>query len=146
MGNYRSRRPGMLQGWQMDCALMMFQGYTDDEIIEKVLLKGRQKMPELTQNQRNAYRKRMRNLRRDPVFVEYYKSIITEWSIHNVGPALNKLADQMRNSSEPWLVNKAINDILNRGMATFQSEDANKVKVEIVGMPDLGTPDTESDD
>jgi hypothetical protein len=140
MGNYKSRRPGLLQGWQMDCALMMFQGYKNDEIIEEVLLKGKQKMSDLTQAQKCVYRRRMRNLIKNPTFLDYYKSIITEWSVHNVGPALNKLADQMR-SDEPWLVNKAANDVLNRGMATFQAEDSNKVKVEIVNMPDLGSPD-----
>lgn len=134
----------MLQGWQMDAALMMFQGYTDDQIIEKVLLPRGTTMKDLTNNQKQGKRDRLRRLRKDPIFREYYKSLITEWSVHNVGPALNKLSEQMMTAKEPWLVNKAINDILNRALPAFESEDANTVKVEIVGMPELGSP--ESDD
>ena len=144
MGFYRSRRPGMLQGWQMDAALMMFQGYTDDQIIEKILLPRGSTMSELTRSQKAYKRDRLRRLRKDPIFREYYKSLITEWSVHNVGPALNKLSEQMMTAKEPWLVNKAINDILNRALPAFESEDANTIKVEIVGMPELGSP--ESDD
>ena len=144
MGCYRSRRPGMLQGWQMDAALMMFQGYTDDQIIEKVLLPRGTTLKDLTPNQKHGKRDRLRRLRKDPVFRDYYKSLITEWSVHNVGPALNKLSEQMMTAKEPWLVNKAINDILNRALPAFESEDANTIKVEIVGMPELGSP--ESDD
>lgn len=144
MGCYRSRRPGMLQGWQMDAALMMFQGYTDDQIIEKILLPRGSTMHELTRSQKAYKRDRLRRLRKDPIFREYYKSLITEWSVHNVGPALNKLSEQMMTAKEPWLVNKAINDILNRALPAFESEDANTIKVEIVGMPELGSP--ESDD
>lgn len=144
MGFYNSRRPGMLQGWQMDAALMMFQGYTDDQIIEKVLLPRGTAFDDLTPNQKHGKRDRLRRLRKDPIFRDYYKSLITEWSVHNVGPALNKLSEQMMTAKEPWLVNKAINDILNRALPAFESEDANTIKVEIVGMPELGSP--ESDD
>lgn len=143
MGNYRSRRAGVLQGWQMDAALMMFQGYTDDEIIEKVLEKGKRKIADMTYNERSARRMRLHNLRKNDDFLNYYKSLITEWSVHNVGPALNKLAEQMKGAKEPWLVNKAANDILNRGLSAFETEEANKIKVEIVGLPELGSPDNE---
>ena len=131
MGNYRSRRAGVLQGWQMDAALMMFQGYTDDEIIEKVLEKGKRKIADMTYNERSARRMRLHNLRKNDDFLNYYKSLITEWSVHNVG------------AKEPWLVNKAANDILNRGLSAFETEEANKIKVEIVGLPELGSPDNE---
>ena len=143
MGNYRSRRAGVLQGWQMDAALMMFQGYTDDEIVEKVLEKGQRKIADMTYRERASRRMRLHNLRKNDDFLNYYKSLITEWSVHNVGPALNKLAEQMKSAKEPWLVNKAANDILNRGLSAFETEEANKIKVEIVGLPELGSPDNE---
>lgn len=148
MGNYRSRRPGFIQGWQIDVAQYTFQGLTDDEIIEKVFHWSQEKLtlePEKAKSRLATYRQRMRNLRKDPKFIEYYKSIITEWTVHNVGRALNRIAAQV-DDPEGYLANKAANDVLNRGMKLFEDEDANKLTIRVEGMPELGAPTPTADD
>lgn len=134
MGNYKSRREGYLQSWQVNVADMMFRGMTDEEIC--IAQFGVDKLDE--KKMRNG-KARLRNLRRDPKFQEYYKSIITEWTVHNVGKALTRLAEQM-DSDKPWIVNKACNDILNQSKQ-FTGTDDSTVKVVVEGMPELGTPE-----
>lgn len=135
MGNYRARRPGFLQGWQIDVADLMFQGKTDEEIIMKI-------WPKTEPNQMQNKRYRLRNLRRDEKFQEYYRSIITEWSVHNVGKALHKLSDQI-DSEKPWVANKAANDVLLHSKALMTGADDNTVVVKIEGMPEMGSPEDE---
>lgn len=133
MGNYRSRRPGFLQGWQITVADLMFRGYTDEQIIKEV-------WPEKTEDKQiYAAKARLRNLRKDEKFQEYYRSIITEWSVHNVGKALTKLAAQI-DDSNGWLANKAANDVLTQSKS-FTGNDENTVLVKVEGMPEIGTPD-----
>lgn len=134
MGNYRARRPGFLQGWQINAADMMFRGCTDEEIV-------RQLWPQKTEpNQIKNGKTRLRNLRRDEKFQEYYRSIVTEWSVHHVGKAYNKLAEQI-DSNQPWLANKAANDVITHSRQMITGMDDGTVLVKVEGMPELGTPD-----
>lgn len=132
MGNYKSRRPGFLQGWQIVAADLMFRGFTDEEIGEKIW-----KTDGDPKKVRNA-KARLRNLRKDEKFQEYYRSIITEWTVHNIGKALNKLSEQI-DSNLPWLSNKAANDVLVQSKP-FLGNDDNTVVVRLDGI-ELGTPD-----
>lgn len=135
MGNYRSRRPGFLEGWQVNVAEMMFRGYTDMQIIEEI-------WPEKTEKkQKENARRRLRKLREDEKFQEYYRTLIKEWSIHHVGEALIELASQMHDKNG-WLRNKACNDILMQSKQ-FIGNDENTVVVKVEGMPELGIPDEE---
>lgn len=134
MGNYRSRRPGFLQGWQLNAADMMFRGCTDEEMVRAI-------WPEkTTDKQINAAKQRLRNLRRGEKFQEYYRSLVTEWSVHHVGRAYNKLAEQI-DSNQPWLANKAANDVLTHSKQMLTGMDDGTVVVKVEGMPELGTPD-----
>lgn len=134
MGNYRSRRPGFLQAWQINVADLMFRGFTDDEIVETVWPQKE------TKNQKDAAKQRLRNLRKDERFQEYYRSIITEWSVHNVGKALNKLSQQI-DSEKEWLANKAANDVIQQSKALITGADDNSVIIKVEGMPELGVPE-----
>ena len=134
MGNYRSRREGFLQAWQINVADMMFRGMTDEEIINSV-------WPEkVTDNQIRAAKQRLRNLRNNEKFQEYYRSILTEWSVHNVGKALNKLSQQI-DSEKEWLANKAANDVIQQSKALITGADDNSVVIKVEGMPELGVPE-----
>lgn len=136
MGNYKSRRPGYLPGWQMDVATYIFQGKTEEQIAMLIW----QVLPEDEKGMRNA-KTRLRNLRKNEQFKAYYSSLVTEWQVHNVGPALNKLVSQLE-CGMPWLENKAANDILQKmPKAMFGSEEDNTIKVVVEGAPELGTPD-----
>lgn len=134
MGNYACRRDGYLLGWQINVADMMFRGYTDEQICKELWDIDKDDKQKLT----NAKQK-LRKLRRNEKFQEYYRSIITEWTVHNVGKALTTLASQMDNSNG-WLANKACNDILAQSK-NFTGVDENTVVVKVEGMPELGTPD-----
>jgi len=139
MGNYKSRRPGFLQGWQINAAELMFRGYTEEQIVreiwgdfDKETDAGRKKL-------RNN-KARLRNLRNDEKFQEFYRSLITEWRVHHVGKALDTIAKQM-DSNQPWLANKAANDVLTHSKELVTGADDNTVLIKFEGMPELGVPD-----
>lgn len=135
MGNYRCRRPGYIPGWQINVAQMMFQGKNDDYIVGEI-------WPELVEKDKvNAGKQRLQRLRKDEKFLEYYKSLMTEWKVHNVGKAMTRLAAQI-DDPNGWLANKAANDVLNQ-CKDLTGNDENTVVVKVEGMPELGVPDDE---
>lgn len=134
MGNYKSRRPGMLQGWQMNAADMMFRGFTDEEICKELWNTGDDE-----RKIRNG-KSRLRNLRKNEVFQDFYRSIINEWSMHHVGKAFLTIAKQMDNEN-PWLANKAANDVITQSKPLITGDEDNSVVIKVEGMPDIGTPD-----
>jgi len=134
MGNYKSRRPGMLQGWQMNAADLMFRGFTEAEICEELWQVGDD------ERKMKAAKSRLRNLRKNEVFQDYYRSIITEWSVHHVGKALLTIAAQMDNSN-PWLANKAANDVITQSRPLLSGAEDNQLVVKFEGMPELGEPE-----
>lgn len=142
MGNYKCRRPGYLQAWQMAAADMIFRGASTADIIEQLWstelakAKDEKDRKRITGNLSN----RLNTLKRNPKFLEYYKSLVTEWSVHSVGRALTKLSKQI-DSDQEWLANKAANDVLTRGIKLVGFEDENTITVKVEGMPELGTPD-----
>lgn len=133
MGYYNIRQNGMLQSWQISAAEMMFRGCSDEEIVRELFKTGDDK------RKIENGKKRLRYLRRNEKFQEYYRTIITEWSVHNVGRALQKLAAQIDDPS-PWLANKAANDILNQSKKMITGNDENTINVKVEGMPELGEP------
>lgn len=136
MGNYSCRRENFLVGWEIDVAQLVFQGKSNKEIAIEVL--------DADPGDRNDLLKKVKRIKRlieSDKFAEYYKSMIKEWTIHNVGRALNKLSDQI-DHEQPWLANKAANDILQRvpkGM--LMDEEENTITVKVEGMPELGVPE-----
>ena len=134
MANYRSHRPGFLLGWQMNAADMMFRGYTDERMIKELWPNAE------TPKQMASKRSVLRKLRRDEKFQEYYRSLVSEWSIHHVGRAYAKLAEQI-DCDQPWLANKAANDVIQQSKQMLTGMDDGTVVVKIEGMPELGVPE-----
>jgi len=133
MGNYAVRNSGLMQGWEIDVADLTFRGFTDEEIANKL-------WPERVDSGKlDACKQKLRRLRRTEKFQAYYRSIVTEWSVHYVGKALNKLGEQI-DSDLPWLANKAANDILTQSKGVITGADDNTVVIKMEGMPELGTP------
>lgn len=124
----------MLQGWQINAAEMMFRGCTNDEIIKELWPNAD------TPGKKAVKYKTLKRLCNDETFMEYYRSIITEWSIHSTGPALKKLRSQL-DSEQEWIANKAANDILNQSKTVMTGADDNTVVIKMEGMPELGSPD-----
>ena len=138
MGNYSCRRNKLLVGWEIDAAQLVFQGKSNREIAIEIL-----KADPENKNDMQAKVKRVKTLLKTDKFQAYYKSMITEWTVHNVGRALTKLTDQL-DHDQPWLANKAANDILQRvPKSLFSDEDENTIKVVVEGAPVLGTPEDE---
>lgn len=135
MGNYNCRK-GMLQAWQINAAEMMFRGLRDEDIIKEL-------WPEVeTRGQIECKRKRLKRLKADETFQAYYKSIVTEWSVHNVGKALTKLSEQI-DSDKPWIANKAANDVLMHSRQLTNDQEDNTVVVKFESGIELGSPDQE---
>jgi hypothetical protein len=134
MANFKSHRPGFLLGWQINAADMMFRGYTDERMVEELW------PDKTTPGQKRNCKTRLQKLRKDEKFQEYYRSLVTEWSIHHVGRAYNKLAEQIE-CDQPWLANKAANDVIQHSKQMLTGMDDGTVVVKVEGMPELGTPD-----
>lgn len=134
MANFKCHRPGFLLGWQINAADMMFRGYTDERMVEELW------PDKTTPAQKRNCKQRLQKLRRDEKFQEYYRSLVTEWSIHHVGRAYNKLAEQV-DCDQPWLANKAANDVIQHSKQMLTGMDDGTVVVKVEGMPELGTPD-----
>lgn len=136
MGNYSCRRDKLLVGWEIDVAQRVFQGKSNREIAIEIL--------EADPSDKNDFKRKMSKLKHlieSKKFMDYYKSMITEWTVHNVGRALTKLTEQV-DHDQPWLANKAANDILQRApKSLFTDEDENTIKVVVEGAPVLGTPE-----
>lgn len=135
MGNYKSRRPGFLQGWQINAAELMFRGFTDEQIVKEIW--------DVADDDKKGMRNgkgRLRTLRANEKFQEYYRSLVTEWSVHHAGKALITIANQM-DSNQPWLANKAANDVLTYSKTVINGADDNTVLIKFEGMPEIGTPD-----
>jgi hypothetical protein len=126
----------MMTGWEIDVAQAVFQGKSNKEIAIEVL--------HADPNDKARFRAqvtKIKNLLMTKKFEAYYKSMITEWTVHNVGRALNKLSEQI-DHEKPWLANKAANDILQRvPKSLLADEDENTVVVKVEGMPTLGVPE-----
>lgn len=139
MGNYKSRRPGFLQGWQINAAELMFRGKAEEEIVYEIWGEFDKETDEGKKKLRNG-KCRLRNLRNDEKFQEFYRSLVTEWRVHHAGKALETIAKQM-DSNQPWLANKAANDVLTYSKELITGADDNTVLIKFEGMPELGVPD-----
>lgn len=134
MGNYPIRRSDMLQAWQMRAAEMMFRGETDETIAREVFRTGDDE-----RKIKNG-KARLGKLRKNEYFQEYYRTIITEWQVHNIGRALTRISQQI-DDPNPWMANKAANDILTQSKRMMTGMDDNTVTVKIEGLPEIGEPD-----
>ena len=47
----------------------------------------------------------------------------------------------MRVKDQPWLQNKAANDLLNYGKNQIYGDEEKAINVRIEGMPDIGSPE-----
>jgi hypothetical protein len=136
----KTKRKGMLLGWQINVATLMFQGHTNEEIISIM-------WPGLTEKQRKYKKTVLTELVKNEDFQDYYRKKINSWSVQNVGAALNKLSQQMKcDEADPslkakWMANKAANDILQYSKGIMTGADDNTMVVKIEGMPELGTPE-----
>lgn len=137
---------GLRFGLKRDQALacrMILERYSLDQIVTAIM-KPYNEDGEIDPNKLSRGKEKLRRWMRDPKFQELYRSMIHEIAMPDVARALGKISDQI-DDNNPWLANKAANDMLGRFYNDLMGVDENTVTVRVEGMPELGTPDGEDD-
>ena len=83
----------------------------------------------------------MSRWRKRPEFESVWKDEVKQILIVSAGKALKVLDRQLDDERQPWLQNKAANDLLNHSRPQIYGEEERTVNVQISGLPDLGEPD-----
>lgn len=134
MGNYKCRRPGYLSARQLSAVEAVFQGKSNEWIIENVF-RGRKDDKASWKKARDAFNK----TKASPRFEEYYNSMVTEFRVHNYGKAMSKISELV-DSDNPWVALQAANSMVNHTEGAVVSPEENAVTVKIEGLPTLGEP------
>ena len=124
-----------LNAEQVMIAQSMAAGHSEDEILK--IYWGITKSS--TPQEKQKARRELHKTQDLPGFLDCYKSEVKRLYTPVYSKALAKIAEQI-DSNLPWLANKAANDILTR-VPTLIGDDDNTIRVQIEGMPELGTPD-----
>ena len=84
---------------------------------------------------------KMSRWRRFPCYESTWKDEVRRVMFAYTGEAVKVIRDQMRGNDQPWLQNKAANDLLNYGKSQIYGDEERTVHVQVSGMPDIGSPD-----
>ncbi len=133
-----------LNARQLTAAMMLFQGKDKDEIAKACFPCLTDDGVTYDEKKVKAARQNLNRWINSPKFQEYYQKLLKDFAMRWYGKALHTIANQM-DSQQGWLANKAANDILTRVGNIVTGEDENTVKIQIEGMPTLGSPDTVED-
>ena len=124
-----------INGDQVWAAQMMAAGHGEDDVLKAVFGINSDSTP----GEKASARRKLHQWMDNKGFAECYKSEVKRLYTPIYSKALAKIAEQI-DSNLPWLANKAANDILTR-VPTLIGDDDNTIRVQIEGMPELGTPD-----
>ena len=79
--------------------------------------------------------------RKHPLYDQIWKDEISRQDYHDIAESLQCIRKHMRQDKDGWLsMNSAVNLLSQSSKRVYRAEE-NTVNVQIVGMPDLGTPD-----
>jgi hypothetical protein len=107
-----------------------------DEILQEIFGLG----PDATDKEKNKADQQMWRWRQHPDYFMHFDAEIERILRASANEAVNVLKGQLRDKSQPWLQNKAANDLMNHRKTALQ-KDENQITVKVEGMPTLGTPD-----
>lgn len=79
--------------------------------------------------------------RKHPKYEEIWKDEVRRQCFPMMSEGLKVIRQQMKDSGQPWLLNKAANDAISFAGKKIYGNDENTVTVNIQGMPDIGSPD-----
>ena len=115
-------------------------GYTNPEIIKEVW--------GYEPGDKGFHAKEMQIWRwmKHPDVTDVWKDEIKRQALPMMSEALRTLRGQIKEKDQPWLQNKAANDVLAFSGKQAFGDDARNITVSIEGMPNLGKPETEDDD
>lgn len=86
---------------------------------------------------------KMSRIRKRPEYMEIWRDEIRQVLVGATADAVRVLKGQIRDEKQPWLANKAANDVINHGRSMVFGAEENTVNVRIEGLPDIGSPDSE---
>ena len=124
-----------LKGKGVEYAQMYAQNVPHKEILQKLFNVG----PDSTDKEKNRAEQQLWRWRHHPEFFTYFNAEIDRILNASANEAISVIRSQLR-SNEPWLQNKAANDLMNHRKTALQ-KDENQITVKVEGMPTLGTPD-----
>ena len=122
-------------------ARMMAEGCDEKDIMVRFF--GDQIMDEFGEIDKKKQDKYLRRVERWLASDRYkwiYKECLMRWAMPANMKAQNLLESQLE-SDQPWLANKAANDIIAIYNRETKGSDDGAVTIRIEGMPELGTPD-----
>ena len=83
----------------------------------------------------------MSRWRKLPEFETVWKDEVRNVLYGCTSEAIQVIRKQMKSEDQPWLQNKAANDVLNYGKSQIYGDEEKTVNVKIEGMPEIGSPD-----
>ena len=119
---------------QVDAAQMLAHGNSEEEVLKACFGICKSSTPA----EKAKARKEFHKWCDDPGFQACYRSEVKRCYMPAYAKAVQRIVGQI-DSNLPWLANKAANDVITR-MAAAMGEDDNTIRVQIEGMPELGTP------
>lgn len=135
MGKQDAKSKDNLTVTQEQFVRMDANGMTTPEIIEA--LWGKKKGdPDF-----HALECKLTRWRKHPKYEEVWKDEVRKQCFSMMSEGLKTIRKQMKDDSQPWLLNKAANDAISFAGKKIYGNDENTVTVNIQGMPDIGSPD-----
>lgn len=114
------------------------QGQSRDTIMREVFHLDLATSPENEIHNADA---KMYRWRRHPDYESTWKREVKDILYGVTSEAIQVVRGQLRRDDQPWLQNKAANDLLNYGKSQIYGDEERAVHVKIEGMPEIGSPD-----
>ena len=97
--------------------------------------------PDADQKAINKADQQMWRWRQHPQYDDLFEDEIRKILREAGSEAVKVLVSQMQLTDQPWLQNKAANDVMNHRKQAIYGEDEKQITVKVEGMPELGIPD-----
>lgn len=132
----KNRQP--LTGQQELFIRMSAQAKTREEILKAVF-----NLDLLTEDEKTIHNAdcKMSRWRKLPEFESIWKDEVKNILYGCTSEAVQVIKGQLKQKDQPWLQNKAANDLLNYGKSQIYGDEERTVHVQIAGMPEIGSPD-----
>lgn len=116
---------------------MKAQDCSQAEIMQEIFGLG----PDADPKEENKARQQCWRWRQHPSFDDLFEQEIRNILRIAGSEAVKVLVSQMKDKDQPWLQNKAANDVMNHRKQLVYGDDEKQITVKVEGMPELGIPD-----
>jgi len=117
---------------------------TFTEVVTLTLGKEIPKKPNMdyVEDEREAAERAVKKMMNSPEYTALFGEVIRADLTKMFAKAIHKLGDQIDNPN-PWVANKAANDVATRYDKATAKDDGNTITVKVEGMPEIGVPDAD---